>query len=199
MKRNCWLRRKDPKGALDALDRIAALQKEHGLTLPQSFPFQYAQTALAAGSYQAAIEAVNRYLSLVGRDGEHYRDALAVLVNSERGLREPAAIRAADKPPGADLEPERRTQAAVSFQGEPKCTGQAKGTSCWMELSNQAGCYAWNPHLQVDETVTWTGGCIEGAAQGTGTLKWVYDDGQKTSEHTGRLQAGKSHGPVGRS
>ena len=81
---------KDPKGALAALDQIAALQKEHNLELPEEFPFQYAQTALAAGSYQAAIESVNRYLSVAGRGGKHYREALAVLVKSERGLRAPA-------------------------------------------------------------------------------------------------------------
>ena len=60
----------DPKGALAVLDRIAALQKEHNLELPEEYPFQYAQTALAAGSYQAAIESVNRYLSVAGRGGE---------------------------------------------------------------------------------------------------------------------------------
>ena len=80
----------DPEGALAVLDRIAALQKEHNLELPEEYPFQYAQTALAAGSYQAAIESVNRYLSVAGRGGKHYREALAVLVKSKRGLRAPA-------------------------------------------------------------------------------------------------------------
>ena len=185
---------KDHAGALEAMERVQALQQENGLTLPETFPFQFAQTAMAAGSFQAAIDAVNQYLSAAGREGEHYREALGVLVKSERGLREPAAIRAADKPPGADLEPERRMQAPVSFQGEPKCTGQTEEASCWMELSNQAECYVWNPYPQPDETVTWTGGCVEGAAQGAGTLKWVYDGGQKTSAGTGRLQAGQFHG-----
>lgn len=60
---------KDHKGALEAMDRLVALQKEHGLTLPEDFPFQYAKTALSAGSYQAAIDSVNRYLSVAGRDG----------------------------------------------------------------------------------------------------------------------------------
>ena len=49
---------KDHKGALEAMSRIVALQKEHDLTLPEAFPFQYAQTALAAGLVQAAIESV---------------------------------------------------------------------------------------------------------------------------------------------
>ena len=40
---------KNHKDALEAMDRIVALQKEHDLTLPEEFPFHYAQTALAGG------------------------------------------------------------------------------------------------------------------------------------------------------
>ena len=83
---------KDHKGALEAMERIVVLQKEHGVTLPEEFPFRYAQAAMAAGSYQAAIDSVNRYLSATGRGGEHYREALAVLVKSDRALREPAGV-----------------------------------------------------------------------------------------------------------
>ena len=42
------LKEKDHKGALETMDRIVALQKEHSLTLPEEFPFQYAKAALAA-------------------------------------------------------------------------------------------------------------------------------------------------------
>ena len=44
----------DHKGALEAMDRIVALQKEHDLNLPEEFPFHYAQTALAAGLVRRA-------------------------------------------------------------------------------------------------------------------------------------------------
>ena len=103
----------DPKGALEALDRIAALQKEHNLELPEEYPFQYAQAALSAGAYEAAIESVNRYLSVAGRGGEHYREALAVLVKSERGLRAPAdavgrTARRADASGGERVQPRAR-------------------------------------------------------------------------------------------
>ena len=93
---------KDHKGALEAMARILALQKEHGLDLPEEFSFRYAQTAMAAGSYQAAIDASTRYLAKVGRGGKHYREALALRVKSRRGLREPAAPRAAAVPGGPD-------------------------------------------------------------------------------------------------
>ena len=57
---------KDHKGALEAMGRIVALQKEHDLRLREAFPFYYAQTALAAGSLQAAIDSANQYLSETG-------------------------------------------------------------------------------------------------------------------------------------
>ena len=96
---------KNHKGALEAMDRIVALQKEHRLTLPEDFPFRYAQTALAAGSVQAAIESVNRYLSATGREGKYYREALTLLVRAERMLQEPADDPVASSPVKPDLEP----------------------------------------------------------------------------------------------
>ena len=81
---------KNHKDALEAMDRIVALQKEHDLTLPEAFPFHYAQTALAAGSAQAAIDSANRYLSTAGREGKYYRQTLELLVKAERSLRKPA-------------------------------------------------------------------------------------------------------------
>ena len=70
---------KKHKGALQAMDRIVALQKEHDLTLPEAFPFHYAQTALAAGSVQATIDSANRYLTAAGREGKYRMDVEAVI------------------------------------------------------------------------------------------------------------------------
>ena len=69
-----------------------------------------------------------------------------------------------------------------------------KGTSCWIELANQPGCYVWNSYFQQDETVAWTAGCAEGLAHGTGTLTEVWDGGKKTEEKTGRIVEGKALG-----
>ena len=96
---------KDYKGALEAMDRIVALQREHNLTLPEVFSFQYAQTALAGGAVQAAIDAANRYLAVAGREGKHYREVLELLVRAERKLQEPAVGRAAAGSTKPDLEP----------------------------------------------------------------------------------------------
>ena len=61
-----------------------------------------------------------------------------------------------------------------------------------MELSQKPGCYVWNPNPQPGETVTWTGACAGGKAQGTGTLTWAHDAGAQTGN--GRLVDGEHNG-----
>ena len=160
---------KDPKGALEMIDKIVALQKEHGLTLPNEFHFQHAKVAMSAGSVQDALDAVNTYLLAAGREGKFYREALELLEEVEA--------------------------FQTWFDAELTCAGKSAGAECWMAVTDQSGCYVWNPNLQPDETVSWTGGCAGGQAQGEGTVKWVWDSGKKSSESTGSLQHGKMHGP----
>ena len=162
---------KDPKGALEVMGKIIALQKEHGLTLPDEFHFKHAKVAFSAGEVQEAVDAVHAYLLKAGREGKFYREALELLEEAEQ-----------------------REQLQSWIGTDKTCAGQPKGSACWMEVTGQAGCYVWNPNLQPDETVTWTGGCSMGRAQGQGKLKWVYDGGEKTSESTGSLTDGKMHG-----
>ena len=75
-------------GALESLQKILDLQKEHGLRLPDEFHFQQAQVAFSAGEMEAALEAVKKYLTLAGRTGEHYRDALRLLDSAEEKIQE---------------------------------------------------------------------------------------------------------------
>ena len=77
------------------------------------------------------------------------------------------------------------------------CIGKPVGSSCWMELTNHPECYVWNPHLQKDENVTWSGKCSGNLAHGEGTLTWAVTDGDSlkiTSTSTGHLQKGNFHG-----
>jgi len=57
------------------------------------------------------------------------------------------------------------------------------GTAGWVETANQPGCYLWNSSLQRDETVTWTGGCVDGRGSGDGEMVVNYTtaDGGPTS------------------
>ena len=120
---------RDHKGALATMDRIVALQKEHDLTLPEEFPFHYAQTALAAGSMQAAIDSANRYLSAAGREGKYYREALELLVRAERKLQELPPDPVGSTPVKPDLKPQPQVvprsspqvQKTTAVQPAPDC------------------------------------------------------------------------------
>ena len=72
------------------------------------------------------------------------------------------------------------------------CAGKPVGSECWMEVLNQPGCHLWNPGLAAGATVTWSGECSAGNAQGPGRVHWRYDDGQQTEE--GSFLDGKQHG-----
>ena len=115
---------KDYEGALKAMDRIVALQKEHDLTLPEAFPFQYAQTALAADAVQATIDSANRYLTAAGREGKYYRETLELLVKAERRLQEPAADRVGSTPVKPDLEPQPQAVSPSSLQAQKTTKAQ---------------------------------------------------------------------------
>ena len=37
--------------------------------------------------------------------------------------------------------------------------GKNPNSPCWMELSNQPGCYVWTSYFIPDKAMSWTGGC----------------------------------------
>ena len=84
---------KDHEGALEAMNKIIALQRENNLTLPDEFHFKYAQIAFSAGAVKAALDSVNKYLVTAGREGQFYREALALLDEAEQNLPENVAAR----------------------------------------------------------------------------------------------------------
>ena len=74
----------------------------------------------------------------------------------------------------------------------PTCAGQPAGTACWMALADRPGCLVWDPYFQPGATVTWTTACVDGLAQGMGTLTWTVSEGIQTE--TGRLEDGRQTG-----
>jgi MORN repeat protein len=40
----------------------------------------------------------------------------------------------------------------------------------------KSGCKVWNPHPQSNETVSWSRGCVDGLAQGSGSLQWLNNN-----------------------
>jgi len=84
---------KNHEAALEMMDKIIALQKEHNLTVPDEFHFKYAQIAFSAGAVKAALDSVNKYLAAAGREGRFYREALELLDEAEQNLPENVAAR----------------------------------------------------------------------------------------------------------
>ena len=42
----------------------------------------------------------------------------------------------------------------------------------WQQLENNPSCSVWNDNPQSNITVTWSGACVDGKAQGRGTQVW---------------------------
>ena len=156
---------KDYAGAFNVMEKIIALQKEHSLTLPDEFHFKYARVALSADSIKIALDSVTRYLSATGREGQFYKEALALLLEIE----------------------------GTQINAEKTCTGKPEGAERWKELTSHPQCYVWDDYYYEDQTVTWSGKCSGSVAQGEGTLMWNGPD-EWSHSTTGHLQKGKRHG-----
>ena len=164
------LEKKDFDGALKLVERIIAMQKEHGFALRDEFHFKHAKIAYAAGMIQTAIDAVSAYLS-AGSKGEFYKEALALLIKAEEEMQETEII------------------------PDKTCAGMPETGSCWMALADRPGCYAWNPYPKKNESVTWSGRCAGNTGRGEGTLTSTIFNGYSLRiTSTGRLRKGKMHG-----
>ena len=76
----------DFEGAKETMDQILMLKQEHGLEIPDVFYFQYAEVSQQIGLYEAAVEALTRYLTQAGQEGEHYQTALTMLIEARGSL-----------------------------------------------------------------------------------------------------------------
>ena len=113
-----------------------------------------------------AIDEVSEYLAASGRDGEFYRDALALLDEDEE----------------------------MRISGEETCAGKTQGASCWMELANHPQCYVWNQNYEGSgETATWPGNRSGVFAHGQGELRFTVGD-REIQWRMGHLERGRYHG-----
>ena len=55
------------------------------------------------------------------------------------------------------------------------------------------GCKVWDPHPLAGETVNWSGDCIQGLAQGAGTVLWSRD-GKPFEKDEGSWDQGRQSG-----
>jgi hypothetical protein len=70
------------------------------------------------------------------------------------------------------------------------CLGQVKD-SVWIQTKE--GCKVYNPRPQKNETITWTGKCADGYANGGGTLTW-FKSGKQNQQYTGHMKRGIPNG-----
>jgi hypothetical protein len=52
---------------------------------------------------------------------------------------------------------------------------------------------AWNDYPQPNETISWSGECVDGYASGSGTIIW-YENGKETDQYKGEMRKGKCTG-----
>ena len=60
-------------------------------------------------------------------------------------------------------------------------------------IMDKNGCKRWNPVPLKNETITWSGECVDRYVNGYGTLQW-YQNGVSGSKYTGTMKKGKREG-----
>ena len=76
----------DHVGARAAMARISELQEEHDLVPSAEYHYRYARVWDAVEDWNRALASVVRYLELEGREGQYYRDALALMNNATAAI-----------------------------------------------------------------------------------------------------------------
>ena len=161
------LEQENHAGALEIMEQIGALYEAHAAERPPDFEYRYARVAAQAGMFQAALEAINRYLEATGRDGEYYRDALMLLDQIEQNQQ------------NLDL-----------------CDSDTRWMApCWRVVSDSSPrCAFWDEFRDSLAPITWSGSCVYGRAHGEGTLTEFGRSGEEEWNGTGQFQNGKRQG-----
>ncbi len=138
----------DPTRARSEIDKTLELEKEHDLDLPEEFHFRYAKAAVAAGLPEQAHEAVVTYLTLAGREGRHYLEALELMNKAQDAIEGDKGSQAASSelsPPEQAAE-QGPVEAQVNAGGPPKvheeklAVSNATGTT---EAQAEPDCGPW--------------------------------------------------------
>ncbi len=78
---------KTAKKDLEAERWVAAVEgfekaMKLGVNLPGEFHFQYGKALFKTGSYEYSLSSIANYITLVGRDGEYYEEAITLVVDA---------------------------------------------------------------------------------------------------------------------
>src|SRR5262245_60868728 len=78
----------------------------------------------------------------------------------------------------------------VSKEAPSAAPAPTPGT--WL-TDQRTTCRVWDPNPKPKESITWSGACQNGLAEGQGTLEW-FEDGKSTEIDQGDFQDGKMSG-----
>jgi hypothetical protein len=77
---------------------------------------------------------------------------------------------------------------------KPVSTSRTSDRGGWITIGNRTNCKVWNPYPEPDESVSWSGECIEGKLNGEGVLEWRVN-GQVSQTNEGTYKNGVEVGP----
>jgi len=66
----------------------------------------------------------------------------------------------------------RITSGAAALTSCLLLVGPTAHAGAWI-ADAKSGCQVWDPNPQLDESVTWSGACVNGRAEGPGTVGWL--------------------------
>ena len=90
-------------------------------------------------------------------------------------------------------EEEARAAAQEKARLEELARRKAAAAAQGWSIDDKSGCRIRNPKPATSESVTWSGDCVNGMAQGRGTLQWS-EDGRPTGSYTGEMREGNRNG-----
>ena len=177
-----------PKGTFAPLARLKRdqlLKKRGEQDAAQKAKEEAARKAREAAERKRKEEVVRRNSEL-----EKERQQLA----AERTRLEELATKTKEEASKKAREAEERAKAKP--QQLAALTPSQTGKPGWHQVENQANCSVWNANPQPNETVTWTGACVNGRAHGLGTSVWRYqkDGAWKTGRYEGERRFGRANG-----
>ena len=114
----------DPAAVRAAMERVQALQSEHGTQPAPEDHFRHARAWEAAGELERAIASAVRYLVLQGRDADRYTEALELMNRAESaqtGSLAEALDKRRDGPEETQMPPNVRTGLAGGTAGAGSC------------------------------------------------------------------------------
>ena len=82
------VRGQDDEGARGAMEEMLSLQQEHGLEPEPEDHFRYAKVWYSLGDFERVQEVLVEYLQLLGRQAQHYDDALKLMNRAEALIEE---------------------------------------------------------------------------------------------------------------